>query len=42
MAVVTAVLDLTLVDQAGLKFRDLPASTSQVLGSKVCATTQME
>jgi hypothetical protein len=27
------------VDQAGLKIRDLPASASQVLGLKVCATT---
>lgn len=27
------------VDQTGFKRRDLPASTSQVLGSKMCATT---
>jgi hypothetical protein len=27
------------VDQAGLKLRNLPASASQVLGLKVCATT---
>ena len=27
------------VDQAGLEFRDLPATISQVLGLKVCATT---
>jgi hypothetical protein len=27
------------VDQAGLEFRNLPASTSRVLGLKVCATT---
>jgi hypothetical protein len=27
------------VDQAGLELRDPPASASQVLGSKVCATT---
>jgi hypothetical protein len=27
------------VDQAVLKFRDLPASSSQVLGLKACATT---
>jgi hypothetical protein len=27
------------VDQADLKLRNLPASTSQVLGSKACATT---
>jgi hypothetical protein len=28
-----------LVDQAGLEFRNPPASASQVLGLKVCATT---
>jgi hypothetical protein len=27
------------VDQAGLELRNLPASTSQVLGLKACATT---
>jgi hypothetical protein len=27
------------VDQSGLKFRDLPASASQVLGLKACVTT---
>jgi hypothetical protein len=27
------------IDHAGLKLRDLPASTSQVLGLKVCAST---
>jgi hypothetical protein len=27
------------IDQAGLELRKLPASTSQVLGLKVCATT---
>jgi hypothetical protein len=27
------------VDQAGLKLRNLPASDSQVLGLKLCATT---
>jgi hypothetical protein len=27
------------VDQAGLKLRNLPASASQMLGLKVCATT---
>jgi hypothetical protein len=27
------------VDQAGLELKDLPASASQVLGLKVCATT---
>ena len=34
-----AVLELALVDQASLQLRDLPASASQVLGLKVCATT---
>ena len=34
------VLELALVDQAGLEHRDLPASAaSQVLGLKACATT---
>lgn len=34
-----AVLSIPIyVDQAGLRLRDLPASTSQVLGLKVCAT----
>jgi hypothetical protein len=28
-----------IVDQAGLKLRNLPASASQVLGLKACATT---
>ena len=28
------------VDQAGLEFRNLPASASRVLGLKVCATTR--
>jgi hypothetical protein len=28
------------VDQAGLELRNLPASTSRVLGLKVCATIQ--
>jgi hypothetical protein len=27
------------VDQAGLELRNLPASASQVLGSRTCATT---
>jgi hypothetical protein len=27
------------MDQAGLKLRNLPASASQVLGLKACATT---
>jgi hypothetical protein len=30
------------VDQAGLKLRDPPASASQVLGLKVCATTAQQ
>ena len=30
------------VDQAGLKLRNLPASASQVLGLKACATTPGE
>jgi hypothetical protein len=34
-----AVLELTLFDQAGLELRDRPASASQVLGLKACATT---
>jgi hypothetical protein len=34
-----AVLELTVKDQAGLELRNPPASASQVLGSKVCATT---
>jgi hypothetical protein len=29
------------VDQAGLELRNLPASASQVLGSKACATTAL-
>lgn len=36
--VALACLELT-VNQAGLKLTDLPASTSQVLGVKACATT---
>jgi hypothetical protein len=28
-----------ILDQAGLKLRDLPASASRVLGLKACATT---
>jgi hypothetical protein len=31
--------DTHSVDQAGLELRNLPASASQVLGLKVCATT---
>ena len=38
LCIVLAVLELTLVDQAGLKLRNLPASASQVLGLKACAT----
>jgi hypothetical protein len=30
------------VDQAGLELRDLPASASQVLGLKACATTAQQ
>ena len=37
--VLESVLELALLDQAGLELRDLPASASQVLGLKVCATT---
>ena len=33
------VLELAIVDQAGLKLRDPSASASQVLGLKACATT---
>ena len=33
------VLELALVAQTDLKLRDLPASASQVLGLKACATT---
>ena len=32
------VLELALVDQAGLRLRDLPSSVSQVMELKVCAT----
>lgn len=36
-----AVLELALLDQVGLQFRDLPTSASQVLALKAhaCATT---
>jgi hypothetical protein len=30
------------VDQAGLELRNLPASASQVLGLKACATTNAQ
>jgi hypothetical protein len=36
-----AVLELTLVDQAGLKLRNMPVSASQLLGLKACATTAL-
>ena len=35
---VLAVLELVLVDQAGLKLRELPVCSFQVLGLEVCAT----
>jgi hypothetical protein len=38
LCVALAVLELTLY-QADLELRNLPASASQVLGLKVCATT---
>jgi hypothetical protein len=38
LCVVLAVLELIL-DQAGLELRNPPASASQVLGLKACATT---
>jgi hypothetical protein len=37
--VALAVLELTLVDQAGLELRNTSASASQVLGLKACAIT---
>jgi hypothetical protein len=38
--VYVALADLKLyVDEAGLKFRDLPTSVSPLLGSNVCDTT---
>ena len=39
VCVVLDVLELTLVDQAGLELRDLPAPVFQVLGLKACAST---
>jgi hypothetical protein len=36
---VLVVLELTLLDQAGLELRNPPALASQVLGLKACATT---
>jgi hypothetical protein len=38
LCIALAVLELT-VDQAGLELRNLPASASQEMGLKVCATT---
>jgi hypothetical protein len=39
LCVALAVLELTHLEQAVLKLRNPPASASQVLGLKVCATT---
>jgi hypothetical protein len=39
LCIALAVLELIFVDQAGLELRNPPASASQVLGLKVCATT---
>jgi hypothetical protein len=39
LCIALAVLELTFVDQAGLKLRNSPASASQVLGLKACAPT---
>jgi hypothetical protein len=39
LCVALPVLELTSVDEAGLKVRYLPASASRVLGLKVCVTT---
>jgi hypothetical protein len=39
LCIILAVLELTFVDQAGLELRNPPASASQVLGLKACATT---
>ena len=39
LCVALTVLELTFVDQAGLKLRNPPAFASQVLGLKACATT---
>ena len=36
-----SVLSTHSVEQAGLKLRKLPASASQVLGLKACATTNL-
>jgi hypothetical protein len=38
LCVALAVLELTLVDQAGLELRNLPSSAFRVLGLKACAT----
>jgi hypothetical protein len=39
LCIALAVLELTLVDQAGLELRNPPASASRVLGLKASATT---
>jgi hypothetical protein len=39
LCIALAILKLTLVDQAGPELRNPPASASQVLGLKACATT---
>jgi hypothetical protein len=39
LCVTLTVLELTFVDQAGLKLRNPPPSASGVLGLKECATT---
>ena len=36
------VLELAIVDQAGLELRDPPASASRVLGLKACTTTTVQ
>jgi hypothetical protein len=38
LSIALDVLELTFVDQGGFELRNLPASASRVLGSKVCAT----
>jgi hypothetical protein len=42
LCVALAVLGTHSVDQADLELRNPPASASQVLGSKVCATTAQQ
>jgi hypothetical protein len=41
LCIAPAVLELTLIDQAGLELRNPPASASQVVGLKACATTAL-